>query len=241
MHILVVEDHRDVADTLRMGLEEYGFRVDLAPDGLDGEVKARTNTYRLLVVDWMLPGQNGIQLIRRLRNGGITTPILMITARAEKQDQIEALDAGADDYLTKPFSFEVLLARLRALSRRGQQAPAPAEAALRLHVGALHLDLRERTALVGTTALDLREKEYQLLTLMAEHANRVLTRTVLADRVWGSMFVTDDVLNTTIGSLRRKLHRATNHLDDASIKIETLRSVGYRLKVSAGTDCDAAY
>lgn len=215
-----------------MGLEEYGYRVDLARDGKEGESLSRANDYDLLIADWMLPGQDGPTLVRHLREQGIGVPVLMLTARAEKQDQIDALDAGADDYLAKPFSFEVLLARLRALLRRsgsaGDASPASSPA---LKAGALRVDLLERRAWLGDRAVELRAKEYDLLTCFAEHPNRVLTRTIIAERVWGSLFTSDDVLNTTLASLRRKLRASSGRSDEALLEIETLRGVGYRLRV----------
>jgi two-component system copper resistance phosphate regulon response regulator CusR len=231
MTILVVEDHRDVADALRVGLEESGYRVDVAHDGLDGEVRARTCAYDLFVIDWMLPGQDGATLIRRLRAAGVEAPALMLTARAEKEDQIEALDNGADDYLSKPFSFEVLLARLRALSRRTAAAVGPRTAYLEL--GALRLHLQRHTAAFDDTPLELRVKEYAILELFAQHPGAVLTRSVIAERVWGNLFVTDDVLNTTLGSLRRKLRDAARPGGPPAVEIQTLRGVGYRLTTAS--------
>jgi DNA-binding response OmpR family regulator len=226
MHVLIVEDDRDISDTLQMGLEETGFRVDVAHDGLDGEVKARTSEYDLLVVDWMLPGQDGPRLIRRLREAERDVPVLMLTARAENADQIEALATGADDYLSKPFSFEVLVARLHALARRAHAAGRDEGC---LELGPLRVDLRARRSWVGDEPLDLREKEFRLLSLFAERADQVVTRTTLAEQVWDDLFVSDDVLNTTVGSLRRTLHRATQRAGLEAPRIETLRRVGYRL------------
>ena len=232
MYLLVVEDRPDVAYTLKLGLEAYGYHVDVAHDGIEGEVKATTNAYDLLVVDWMLPGQDGPHLIQRLRTAGIDVPALMLTARSEKQDLIDALDMGADDYLAKPFSFEVLQARLRALARRARADATSRTADLSLTSGPLHLDLSQRTAVVGTTEVALREKEFQLLVVLAENANRVITRTLLVERVWDSLYVSDDVLNTTMASLRRKLQQAARGAGPPALTIETLRSVGYRLRVN---------
>ena len=229
MHLLIIEDNRDVADTLQMGLTESGYRVDLAYDGHEGEALALTNDYDLLVVDWMLPGQDGLALVRRIRQAGLHVPALVLTARAEKRDQIEALDAGADDYLSKPFSFEVLLARLRALRRRAELETEPATSSV-LEAGALHIDVRERSAHVDGCTVNLRTKEHALLTALARESGRLLTRTYLAEHVWGDLFVSDDVLNTTMASLRRKLHAAGAD-SHRSPRIETVRGVGYRLAV----------
>jgi DNA-binding response OmpR family regulator len=240
MHVLVVEDHQDVADVLQMGLEEYGYRVDLARDGKEGEGLLRANDYDVLISDWMLPGQDGPTLVQRIREHGIDLPVLMLTARAEKQDQIDALDAGADDYLAKPFSFEVLLARLRALLRRAGTPGAAADSTTTLNAGPLQIDLLNRRVWLGDYTVELRTKEYDLLTCFAEHPNRVLTRTVIVERVWDSLFTSDDVLNTTLASLRRKLRTASEQSGVDAPAIETLRGVGYRLQVGEVQQATAA-
>ena len=216
-----------------MGLEESGYRVDLAQDGMEGEALVRTHDYDVLIADWMLPGQDGPTLVQRIRERGIGVPVLMLTARAEKQDQIDALDAGADDYLAKPFSFEVLLARLRALLRRTGASAGTADADATLEAGPLRIDLLGRRVWLGEQPVTLRAKEHDLLTCLAQHPNRVLTRTVLAERVWDSLFTSDDVLNTTLASLRRKLRTASDRTGTPAPTIETIRGVGYRLQVDA--------
>lgn len=228
MHVLIVEDHADVAATLQMGLEECGYSTEIAEDGIKGELKVRTGAFDLLVVDWMLPGQDGPSLIQRLRQDGIDTPALMLTARVENVDQVEALNVGADDYLSKPFSFDVLVARLKALARRAA-GRGPDDGAT-VVVGDVRLDLRQRIACVGDVEVDLREKEFKLLVLLAEHPNQVLTRTTIAEQVWHNVYATDDVLNTTVASLRRKLREAFEDGADG-VNIETLRGVGYRLRI----------
>lgn len=234
MQLLVVEDNRDVAENLKFGLEAFGYGVQVAYDGIDGEAEACAGEFDAIVVDWMMPGQDGPQMIERLREKGIETPILMLTARAENRDQVEALDVGADDYLAKPFSFEVLGARVRALLRRSTQTEQQAADAMTLEAGPLRLNVRERTASAANEVLPLREKEFRLLALFVENANRVLTRTVIAERVWDDTFATDDVLNTTVSSLRRVLKQSLGA--DSGVQIETLRGVGYRFAVAEAAE-----
>ena len=186
---------------------------------------ARTNEYDLIVCDWMLPGQSGPALVKRLRVADVATPVLMLTSLADVEDRVHGLDAGADDYLTKPFSFEELFARIRALLRR--QASIKEET--HLEAGPLSLDVRRRTVFVDGAPLDLRAKEYSLMELLMRNRSSVLTRTVIAERVWGTALgVTDDVINTTISSLRRKLKDALKSTGEAgAAEIRTIRGVGY--------------
>jgi DNA-binding response OmpR family regulator len=189
-----------------------------------------TKSYDLMVVDWMLPRQDGVSLIQQLRSADIDTPILMLTALSDEEDCVTGLDAGADDYLTKPFSFSVLFARLRALERRGT---APMQPAFRLAMGPLVIDRRGRTAYWDEDELDLRAKEFTLLELLVRRANQTVSRTVMAESVWGSAFVTDDTINTTVSGLRRKLSDVDA---DAALTIETQRGIGYRLVSEGATE-----
>lgn len=224
MQLLLVEDQESLARGLEIGLEEAGYTVDIAHDGVEGEMRALSTTYDVLIVDWMLPRQDGITLIERVRDAGLHCPILMLTALADVEDRVKGLDAGADDYLTKPFSFDELFARLRALQRREQRLGRSAQ---RLESGPLTIDRRSRRAFWKQEDLKLRPKEYELLELLLRRANEVITRTVIAESVWGSTFVTDDTINTTVSNVRKTLRT----VDSAAvgIKIETLRGVGYRL------------
>lgn len=228
MTILLVEDHLEMAEMLRGSLEHLGHTVEVATDGIEGERRARKCDYDVLVVDWTLPGQDGPSLIRQLRRAGETTPILMLTGRDKTEDEIHALNVGADDFLTKPFASEVLYSRLHALHRRNRRASRDHT----LTTGPLSLNLQKRTAELNGEPLDLRAKEFDLLMTLTDHPNSVLTRKVIAERVWDSVYVTDDVLNTTVSSLRRKMARAQRDgLDDDTAAIETVRGVGYRLNV----------
>ena len=224
MHLLLVEDEVSLVRGLEMGLEEAGYTVDVAYDGVEGEARALSATYDLLVVDWMMPRQDGLTMVKRVREAGVHCPILMLTALTDVKDRIRGLDAGADDYLTKPFSFDELFARLRALRRRDQRQQRPS---MRLEAGPLVVDRRARKAFWHNDPFNLRPKEYELLELLLRRANEALTRTVIAETVWGSTYVTDDTINTTISGLRRKLRDAD--LETVGIALQTLRGIGYRL------------
>jgi DNA-binding response OmpR family regulator len=222
MRLLVIEDNQDLADTIRMGLSELGYEVELASDGPSGERKAREQTFDALVVDWMLPRKSGPDVIAALREDGILTPVLMLTSRAENADLVAALEVGADDYLSKPFAFAVLSARLGALIRRGNSAQNEPSF---VRIGALTLDPEQRRAYQTDVDLCVRDKEFGVLLTLGRSAGRFVERTTLADRVWHDAFVSDDVINTTVASLRRKLRHGA-----CDVQIETARGVGYRLR-----------
>ncbi|NBB73310.1 MAG: response regulator [Bacteroidetes bacterium] len=236
MHLLLVEDQEDLARGLEIGLEEAGYSVDIAYDGMEGEMRALSTSYDLLLVDWMLPRQDGLTLIQHVRDAGVRCPILMLTALTDVEDRVKGLDAGADDYLTKPFAFDELFARLRALRRReNMQKQRPS---MRLRSGPLTIDRRGRKVLWKGEELDVRPKEYELLELLLRRANGVITRTVIAESVWGSTFVTDDTINTTVSSVRRRLRDVDS--EAAGIVIETVRGVGYRLTTAEPTTSGAS-
>lgn len=227
MWILLIEDEKRLADSLKRGLEEEGFQVDVASDGREGEELALINAYDALIVDWRLPVQDGKSVVENVRAAGRPMPIIMLTAMADVEYRIAGLDAGADDYLPKPFKFEELLARLRALLRR----PPIATQEDRLQLGPVEIDARKRRARFGGAPLELRPKEFALLEDMLRHPDEVISRTVLAERVWGDAFyVSDNVIDVTISGLRQKLADAKNtHSGPESVAIETVRGVGYRL------------
>lgn len=224
MRLLLVEDQEDFARGLEIALEEAGYTVDFAFDGIEGEMRALSTTYDLIVIDWMLPRQDGPTLVRHLRDAGVYCPILMLTALAGVEYRVEGLDAGADDYLTKPFAFDELFARLRALRRRDRSRQRPT---MRLETGPLAVDRRGRKVYWNGNALDVRPKEYALMELLLRRANEAITRTVIAESVWGTTFITDDTINTTVSSVRQKLRAVDS--EAVGIKIETLRGIGYRL------------
>ena len=224
MRLLLVEDQEELARGLEIALEEAGYTVDIAYDGVEGEMRAMSTTYDLMIVDWMLPRQDGPTLVRHLREADVHCPVLMLTALNGVEYRVEGLDAGADDYLTKPFVFDELFARLRALRRRDRIQQRPS---MRLKAGPLVVDRRGRKVYWKEEELTMRPKEYELLELLLRRANEAITRTVIAESVWGSAFVTDDTINTTISNVRQKLREVES--ETAGIKIETLRGVGYRL------------
>lgn len=222
--MLVVEDDRRMAGLLRRGLEEGGYAVDLAGDGPEGLWYATENQYDAIVLDVMLPGFDGFDLCRRLRDAGNWIPVLMLTARGDVRDRAKGLDAGADDYLTKPFSFIELTARLRALSRRGR-----AERPAILEVGDLRLDPASRRVFRGEVELELSPKEFALLELLLAHPGEVLTRTRIIESVWDFAYDgTSNVVDQYVGYLRRKIDQPFGRAD-----IETIRGVGYRLRAPA--------
>jgi len=223
MRILVVEDDRKVAGFIEMGLREEGYAVDLARDGDEAIVLAHVNDYDAILLDLMLPKKNGLQVAAELRREGRTTPILMLTARDATEDVVRGLDAGADDYLTKPFKFDELLARLRALVRRGGATRVE-----RITAGPLELDRLKHQAYVGGRALDLTPREFQLLEHFMMHKDDVVRRTELLEKVWDMHFDPEsNVVDVHVGNLRRKLREAGY---DGLIR--TVRGVGFRLNGS---------
>lgn len=232
--LLFVEDEADVAGPIKRGLEEEGYLVDWTKSGEEGLTEALTGPYDVLIVDWRLPGMDGRRLVEELRSEGDQTPVLILTALQDIDHRVAGLDAGADDYLTKPFSFEELLARLRALTRRAdQEAASPNAQKTHLKAGALTMDTARRTARYGAEPLDLRPKAFRLLELLLRQKGTVVTRTTIAERVWGSLYdVTANAIDVTISSLRQALQGADLTGDSLSrVTIETERGVGYRLEV----------
>ncbi|MCW2754864.1 MAG: response regulator receiver [Marmoricola sp.] len=224
MRILVVEDEKRLAASLRTGLEAEGFAVDVAHDGGEGLWYARENTYDAILLDIMLPVLNGYKVCETLRAEEIWTPILMLTAKDGDWDQIEALDTGADDYVTKPFSFIVLLARLRSLLRRGAtERPAT------LSVGDLELDPASRIVTRAGTELSLTSRELSLLEFLMRRRGEVVTKAQILNHVWDYAFEGDpNIIEVYIGRLRRKIDKPFGRTD-----IETLRGSGYRLRMPA--------
>ena len=221
MRILVVEDEKRLAASLRTGLEAEGFAVDTAYDGQDGLWHAREHDYDAILLDIMLPGLNGYKVCEALRAEGIWTPILMLTAKDGEWDQVEALDTGADDYVTKPFSFQVLLARLRSLIRRGAtERPA------NLVVGDLELDPAAHRVTRGGVEISLTSREMSLLEYLMRRRGEVVTKADILGHVWDYAFEGDpNTVEVYVGRLRRKVDRPFGRDD-----IETLRGSGYRLR-----------
>ena len=220
MRVLVVEDEKRLAAGLKKGLEAEGFATDVALDGTDGLWMAREHPYDALVLDIMLPGMNGYKICATLRDEGVWTPILMLTAKAGELDEAEALDTGADDFLTKPFSYIVLVARLRALMRRGSS-----ERPTVLEAGDLSLDPGTRRVFRGEAEIDLTAREMALLDFLMRHKGEVVSKRDILDHVWDYDFDGDaNIVEVYIRSLRNKLDRPFGRNT-----IETLRGAGYRL------------
>lgn len=220
VRVLVVEDDRPMSDLLRRGLEEDGHSVTISYDGLDGWAIARSVSFDVVVLDVMLPGIDGFEFCRRLRGADDQTPILMLTARDQAQDIVKGLDSGADDYLTKPFAVDVLLARVRAAGRRG---PAPTPVVIR--VGDLELDSGSRRVLRDGRPVSLSKTEYALMELLARNAGRVVPRERIFSTVWGyDTEIEANTLDAFVRLLRNKVEP-----DGSKRLIQTVRGVGYRL------------
>ncbi len=220
-HILMAEDDRGVRQAIERALKFEGYEVTTAGDGAEALAAVKRDQPDLIILDVMMPHVDGLETCRRLRSRGDTTPILVLTAKHEVSDRVAGLDAGADDYMVKPFALEELLARVRALLRRatGQEADL-------LQVADLALDVGTRQVVRGDTALELTKTEFQLLELLMRNANIVLTRDTIYERIWGYDFPTSsNSLDVYIGYLRRK-----TEVGRASRLIHTVRGVGYVLR-----------
>ena len=223
--MLVVEDERRLAAGLRAGIEAEGFAVDVTLNGTDGLWMARENPYDAIVLDLMLPGINGFDVCRTLRDEGVWTPILILTARDGERDEVRALDSGADDFLGKPFSYSVLVARLRALLRRGaKERPAV------LAAGDVRLDPAMRQVWRGETQVDLTSREFSLLEFLLRRRGEVVSKREILDHVWNYDFEGDpNIVEVYVRHLRNKLDRPFGRC-----AIETLRGAGYRLASDGG-------
>jgi two-component system OmpR family response regulator len=225
MRLLVVEDEPRLALLLKRGLEQQGYSADVTGDGAEALWLATEADYDAIVLDVMLPGVDGLEVTRRLRSGGRWAPVLLLTARDGIDDRVAGLDAGADDYLVKPFSFAELAARVRALVRRGRvERPAV------LEVDDLRLDPARRQAWRGQARLELSPKEFALLELFLVHPGEVLTRTRILEHVWDFAYEpASNIVDQYVGYLRRKIDRPFGRRS-----IETVRGAGYRLREPEG-------
>ena len=222
MRILIVEDEPKTGEYLRQGLSEAGFTVDLAQNGTDGLYLAEHGDYELLILDVMLPGLNGWQLLQALRLRGLQTPAMFLSARDQVEDRIKGLELGADDYLVKPFSFAELLARVRTILRRGRSGTEPTT----LHVADLELDLLRRRVTRAGKRIDLTAKEFSLLELLMRRHGEVLPRSLIASQVWDMNFDSDtNVIEVAMRRLRVKVD------EGQTVKlIQTVRGMGYVLE-----------
>lgn len=225
MKVLMVEDEVRLADMVHRGLAAEGFNVDVVHDGVDGLWKAKESSYDVIVLDIMLPGLNGYKVCEQLRSAGVWTPVLMLTAKDGEYDQTDAFDLGADDYLTKPFSFIVLVARLRALIRRG----APERPTV-LEAGDLSLDPARRRVERSGQELSLTPREFGLLEFLMRHRGDVVSKAEILEGVWDAHYEGDpNVVEVYVGYLRRKVDQPFDRK-----AIETVRGVGYRLASGGG-------
>jgi heavy metal response regulator len=221
MRILVVEDEKKVARFIQQGLEEEHYSVDVAYDGEKGAVMAEIQTYDLIILDVMLPSMNGFEITRRLRSSKLTTPILMLTAKTATDDKVAGLDSGADDYLTKPFAFAELLARVRSLLRRGSL-----EKTTLLTCADLELDTVTHKARRAGKQIELTAKEYALLEYFLRNKDRVLSRTIISEHIWDYNFDTGtNLIDVYVNHLRNKIDSGS----DIRL-IHTVRGVGYVLR-----------
>ena len=222
MRILVVEDSRRLAGIIRRGLQEDAYAVDNAYDGEEAGYMAETTPFDLIVLDIMLPKKDGVTVCRELRAKGISTPILMLTAKDTIEDKVTGLDSGADDYLVKPFAFIELMARIRALLRREALPKTP-----KIQVGELSMDVQTREVWRGQRKIELTAKEYAILEYFMRRPNVVVTRTMLGENVWDYEF---DGISNIIDVYVRRLRRKIDEDGQGSL-IQTLRGAGYRLRV----------
>ena len=203
MRVLLVEDHKPLVRALKQGLEEEGFAVDTAADGPEGDFKARTAEYDVIILDLMLPKEDGLSLLKRWRRDGLKTHVLMLTARGDTEDKVQGLDQGADDYVTKPFQLEELLARLRALIRRGHQVKDPI---IRVHD--LEIDTASRTVKRNGQPIHLTPREYSLLQFLAFHPGRVVSRSMIWEHLYDEQDEsTSNVVDVYIRYLRNKIDK----------------------------------
>ena len=224
MRVLVIEDDRKAARLLAKGLQEEGFVVDVSATGEEGEAQASVTDYDVIVLDWLLPGKDGIGVCRELRAHGVSTPILMLTARDGLADRVNGLTVGADDYLTKPFAFAELLARIRALLRRSRLAQPTV-----IRVADLTIDPATRRVTRGGVPVALTAREYAILEVLARSGGEIVSRTRLVERVWDEASdVLDNLVDAHVSHLRKKIDRGGVPL------IHTVRGFGYRLGVPDG-------
>ncbi len=220
MKILVIEDEEKVANFISLGLEEEGYDVDVAFDGKKGIELIKERDYGIILLDLMLPEIDGLQLLKTIRSRGIDTPVLIITAKNSKEDVVKGLDTGSDDYLTKPFSFEELLARIRALLRRSAKTDANI-----LKYKGLSLNPYTRILNFGAEEIDLTEKEFLIMELMLKNSETVLSRKDIAEYVWHTSTDTTNIVDVYVNFLRKKIETLTSKK-----YIHTVRGMGYILK-----------
>ena len=239
MWILFVEDEQSLGNSIKRGLEEEAHVVDLQTDGEEAEMAGMANDYDLVILDWRLPSRSGKEVLEAWRSEGREFPVIMLTALGDIDHKVTGLDAGADDYMSKPFSFEELLARVRALGRRKDSHTSDNE----LQYGPVLLKQREKSVYICDKQMEARTKEYMILELFLNQPEAVWSKTQIAERVWGDpYYISDNTIEVTISNLRQKIH---NHLkecvDSPKEKgnfIQSLRGMGYRLNKNFASDAE---
>jgi two-component system response regulator QseB len=220
-HILIAEDESRIASFLQKGLQAHGFATTVADDGIQAAYLALTGSFDLLILDLGLPGKHGIRVIEELRGQGVILPIIILTVIQDIQDKVKALESGANDYVTKPFSLDELIARIR-VQLRSQRSPQASEPMV-LTAGELHIDLRQRRVKWKGTTVELSTREFTLLELLARHPGQVWTREDLLDNVWGYDYApSSNIVDVYVGYLRKKLGQGL---------IKTVRGIGYSLQI----------
>ncbi|OSS41767.1 DNA-binding response regulator [Desulfurella amilsii] len=221
MKLLIVEDEKTLANLIKKGFEEEGFAVDIAYDGEDGLYFAKNNTYDAIILDIMLPILDGISLLKKLRDQNNSTPVIMLTAKDTVKDKVLGLDSGSDDYLTKPFSFEELLSRAKAIIRRRYAISSPI-----ITIGELEIDTAEKTVKRASAAIELSAKEYALLEFLAANKNKVVSRTKIIEHLYNEDFDLDsNIIDVFINKIRNKIDR---NFDKKLI--HTVRGMGYSIR-----------
>ena len=224
--VLIVEDEPSLSMAIRDELEFEGFEASVIEDGIAALARILEKPPDLVVLDLMLPGKSGFEICREVRERGLATPIIMLTARAQEADRVRGLELGADDYVVKPFSLAELTARIRAVLRRTEPQDRPAAPGQTLQVGALRLDVRKQEAFVADRRVELTHKEFQLLEFLLRHPGEVISRDEFLDRVWGGdVFVTPRSVDTHIVALRRKIEQDADH----PRYVLSVRGAGYKL------------
>ena len=223
MRILVIEDERKVANFIKHGLEEERYIVETVADGITGLEMAMNNQVDAILLDIMLPGKDGFTLLREMREAGVNTPVIILSARGTTEDRVRGLDLGADDYLPKPFSFEELAARLRAILRRSIP-----EKSTKLRCGELSLDTVSHMAYRGNTEIELTSKEYALLEYLIRNKNRILSRSTITQHVWKHNFDPDsNIIDVYVKRIRSKIEKKDGN---SKQMLQSIRGVGYRMR-----------
>ena len=218
MKILLVEDDENILSLLKRGFQEEEYIIDSADDGDDGEYLATSNSYDIIILDWMLPNKSGIEILSSIREKNITTPVIMLTARSEVDDKIQGLDYGADDYMSKPFSFKELLARAKALYRRSISMASNS-----IKIKDITINIDAKTITKENEELILAQKEYELLLFLAKNKNKIVSNSMIEEQLWNNEeYINSNVIQVTIYNLRKKLGKEF---------IKSSRGLGYKIEV----------